>query len=1534
MNLRELATSIYQNLDTVATVIFVIIGLLVFRMAWKYIAKEMKSAPKHTPYQRFRYLFANTVFSGIVAITVAFVLALVTTTFSVNAQYAIIGENTIWNETILNSLAFPRFLPITLMIITAFAIIYPFGEYILLARHTGDSPTDIHRWLENKVIDRVDSPWTYFVAILLFLGIFILVPTGISYITLNYSVILDNTQITAGWLVGLIFAVWLLIGPIFYLSYYSQLGTGHFFHQGLRSRMRVDFMAPILFIVALISIISSIYSFIDTIPILWGVFPEYVADPAQNSGGFLQSAIEFVMKNYLDVEGMRRLRLVFIAIPVDFIVFTITTVFFGLFGFYKKFLSKEPLNKASLVFFAAYLITGIGFSIFVNILSKWPYIFPDQYLPSIGLIVDFSNPTDQQAILRIFSTAIVIEKFLNAVFVIYFVFFNKAIRRATDELILNKAIIKQNLSVVSRFSHHESPEMRLLVVNNILYSIRIKSSLTPKQTKVMIQIIGDLLSDPDINVRSAILKQFKQIFPKFKPEEWVNIFKNVLMTDNSTNIQEVGTLIESIGKQDLAIFTQTFNGLISAKLSENGKKELFAVLDRVANGDWNLVTQLSLPLITQADPIVAVSAFNLIQTFLPYLEEFYPKIVDLCSQLLQNSNQEVVIEAIDVFSQIAAIDFNYIPTFLEKLPQVKMKNLLITRQEIGALARILGSFPFEFERVFPTLENILTNGGEEAKIDFALSLGAIGSNITSKEQFYSRIYPYLESLILDQSISVRRSAVSSLYVIAKTRPDLASDPRLHHLFQRLLIDPDRELRHNIHHFLESQDPETFLMDILNILKENIDVEYRIDLLNHLAEIAPKLLPFVDQYQIIELLMAQDFNKQHITLSGRKIAKGLSPDAFKPQAFTGIENQQENREKPKETPKEVAERYRKQIAAFILDEHAPDHGYVITEEGTPIVISVLGATIAVLTQLARLSFDLYQKIGAILNNPNIELDDLAIAKVIEFHAYLVTHPDPAWKLPFNIQDVLKMIQNRIKEAGPLTTNAIAWSLMHIYAFDNQLHELILEVMLQLKDRLKRPDPNTIKYLLIGMCDIAGDFPDLYFKTGRKGKGHRFSFEDDILPFLKANLDREEPQIVEGWTAAIEKLATTTRQEKQIKTFLLGSLHATTSISSRNIILQAIVKLPTVRDDPKVTDALTFFILGKEPKLKITAIHSIGTVLKGFAPYDKKRAYEYRKFRKLMDTTLLAAYSPDSPVDIKKAILEELEGILFKHPTNIQALDLLKKLGVDSSAEISIGAIQLFFKYLEKYPEQFNATLPFFRHFANSGHIAAGKLLAQQLDKLYQAGKDPDLFLPTLLELASSKFKEVRELALEDFRNIYYGDPAKLKDFFEEILKLARHKDAQIRWDAAAILLDIIIAKSEIVKDHEQIFNTLRLLAIDSLVDVRRVIAEHMYELVDVFPDQLVEILNILYGFMRESDDEILQSMGVAMLVIAQKDQQYYNEIHDNLGRVYKKSQNAKILTIIKELENQAKETQKERKIEKKAKEIKQKLEEKMKELQKQ
>jgi hypothetical protein len=964
-----------------------------------------------------------------------------------------------------------------------------------------------------------------------------------------------------------------------------------------------------------------------------------------------------------------------------------------------------------------------------------------------------------------------------------------------------------------------------------------------------------------------------------------------------------------MGMENIQDFTKMFQSLIIDKISDPAKLLLFDSLRTCAKGDWNYIINNVLPLLGSPQPIVNVGVLQLINENLANIEDKYEDIVQKCRTLLTSPNQKTVLLALEVYATIGGKNFEYIPGFIDNFMRLDLKNQEIVHQGIGALAKVIVDFPVEFERVFVVMERLYTSKSNEIQLDFALSLGSIGAAITTADLFYTRIYPYLAKLIEEKNTTIRKAVFSSLALIGKTRPDIAMDDRFFSMFQKLIVDPDHDLHHSVHEYLLTFDEERFIGEMISLLQKEIELELRIDILNHLVELAHLVVKYLEKYNIIQVLLAQDFEKQTIPISTKKGVKQLIQSTPVEAEIKGIETfETPHKEKIEETEGEKAKNL---FAGYILEGGAIHRKFIITTEIPDIKVSVVGATIALLTQIAIYSNTQFESMKAFIASNLEKKDDLVCAKTIDFFTQIGLNGQLITAFGYTIEYILDYLSTNIKKAGPLTINALAFSLYELQNHYLDQHGRFFELIIDLEDDIKYIEPHTIKYMLLAMASLISNNPDEYFRTGRRKRNGKYYFEDVLIPFISKHLQSPYREIQEGITLAIEKIAKAERQERFFRKFLMTNLNTSQSHITKTSLLHALSQFPDVITDTPIQTAIIENINHKDPNIQIAAIQSLGKIIQKFDPFtaqDLKKSgktKEFQRFKKLMFEGFVKTYNKSISEELKFVILEEFKPIILAQPESVDALRLIKEMGIDPDPDVAYEAVSIFFEFISKYPNKFDDTTDFWRYYANTRNTAIGKLIARKLEEFYKMGKESDIFIPVLLELASQKTKEVRELALEDFRTIYYNEPKKLLEFFAEILKLTRNRDPEIREDAALILFDILFTKSDLVKDHEELFAVFRYLHNDQHLEVRQIVAEHLYRLVDLYPEEISEILNLSYSFLQESDNFILQNAGFTLKVIALKSEENYNEIRSTLDRLYKKNQNAKIMTLIQELDSEMK-----------------------------
>jgi hypothetical protein len=414
-----------------------IFGVYFFFKMWFYFKREIKTQQKEG--KKFvGKVVSRFISSSVITISILLILALVISTIAINIIFAIQEEFLIYIDAMAKPWQFRNFLPVLFVILVGFISIYPLIELLMLAGKNAKIPTNIHQFLKRKFL-RFKAPFSHIIAILLFIVIILGPPALISYILLRLDVrVIFNYAFTELTLIGFIYLAYLILGPILYLTYFSNFSKAIFISRGRHiGKYKVGairkFINGLFVFVAILSLISSIYSLIQNFPIIWGDYPALTQSylEIERNGGFFESIIDTILAltGSTTTELRDQVRLFFVFIPIDFLLFILTTVLFGFLGFYSQFWQKQKLNKAQIIWFAAYTACGLSLNVFLNILLKWPWVLPD------FAIFEMADISHQIILTRFFGPSLLISKILIVGFFIYHGFYNKNLSGlVSDEL--------------------------------------------------------------------------------------------------------------------------------------------------------------------------------------------------------------------------------------------------------------------------------------------------------------------------------------------------------------------------------------------------------------------------------------------------------------------------------------------------------------------------------------------------------------------------------------------------------------------------------------------------------------------------------------------------------------------------------------------------------------------------------------------------------------------------------------------------------------------------------------------------------------------------------------------------------------------------------------------------------------------------------------------------------------------------------------------------------------------------------------------
>ena len=413
-------------------VILALVGIYIFYRMWIYITKQLKESKKRGEKQG--KLLSRITFATMMTTGILFIIGLVVSSLMINIIFGIQERKLIFIDAMIKPWQFADILRALFVVLLVFIGGYPLLEMIMLAGKDSETPTNFHRWIKNHFFRSRIAALNYFTAIFVAVVFIFGPPAIISYILLgmdfnnNFELKFSNNT-----LIGFVFTAFLVILPILYLAYYSNISKASYIKLSRKiakaetsKGKRIG--TKILMVVAILVLLSQIYSLVKNLPMIWGSYPELTTSYADTEHGLIATVIESIIvmggATAAELQQFYYFRSIF---PIDFLLFVITTVLFGFTGFYWSYMSKKSINKSQIMWFSSYLIAGLALEIFMNILMQWPWVLPD-----FG-IFELADPVHQQILVSFFGpTTVVINILVISVF-LYHIFFNKSLSKLIEE---------------------------------------------------------------------------------------------------------------------------------------------------------------------------------------------------------------------------------------------------------------------------------------------------------------------------------------------------------------------------------------------------------------------------------------------------------------------------------------------------------------------------------------------------------------------------------------------------------------------------------------------------------------------------------------------------------------------------------------------------------------------------------------------------------------------------------------------------------------------------------------------------------------------------------------------------------------------------------------------------------------------------------------------------------------------------------------------------------------------------------------------
>lgn len=299
-------------IDVLMVIVYIIVFALTFFVGFMLVRKNLAKINRIEGEK-----FDTGDWFAMIAFGLMFALALV---FMLNVTVEVIAQTPI--------LSFAGVVLTTMIILL---VVYPLWEIFVLGKPTSDSVHDFHKFLEAKILDRFRGKLAYVVSGIIFLVIYI-IPVIILTIVTEY------TFVQMGFL-------WFLIFPLFFLNYFSSQGqisgivSNTYRHKfssellrnaGLKADTKTKAINIVFIAIAWLPFLLSFYNF---------------ANP------FLKAASGYAFSEKDKMMGYISL---------------ITTVPFGIKGFFQKFWNKKSKTKTIDYVFSGYIFIAIGINMLIN----------------------------------------------------------------------------------------------------------------------------------------------------------------------------------------------------------------------------------------------------------------------------------------------------------------------------------------------------------------------------------------------------------------------------------------------------------------------------------------------------------------------------------------------------------------------------------------------------------------------------------------------------------------------------------------------------------------------------------------------------------------------------------------------------------------------------------------------------------------------------------------------------------------------------------------------------------------------------------------------------------------------------------------------------------------------------------------------------------------------------------------------------------------------------------------------------------------
>ncbi len=1468
----------YVNWDLILTAGMALVGFVMFVGIYRYSSRELRIAPRNTRMDRLRIYFSSTIFALLIVLVVLFIVTIILTAIGENWILALDfgvpvsqGGTTViqplepaWQVEFgfIQALEWPTFIPISTVLIGLYIIGYPFFEMAFLTRRGSDSPTEIQRLLESNVIDVLPRPLNYVVASG-YLFILYIVPTYLIYVAFQkyFPGWQDLLQLN----LLLVSITWFTIPAFFFLNYYASFGIASMFltsvGKGFKSKSPVtNLINLITFGISVILLITTTYNFADNTANLLKagisgntatMLPSIIL---QNPSGITKVVLDLI--NALIPSNpalMSSINDFFAVFPFELLLFFITVCVVGLWGFYSKFLSKEPLNRPILVLFASYIIGAVGINVFINVVLRIPNAFPEGFL-----VPAFTNPNNYAygstqymadywnhftPLRLLFYIPYYLNYALLFVLVVYNVLSNKELKLDIKESVFNYGIQSKRIDILSKYTKSPKEKTQLAVLDNI-YRIMKTTQTEPSQ---IISALKVMITSGTFNINLLANKTLRLLAKKHTSTLIAPVFLAGIQAESDVARKGVTQSLVRVGRKQPNKIIRLYKELITSDLNAFAQQAIVTSLKELNATNLNILENVVLPLLDHELASVRIGILKIAKKQASHLQA---KSVEIVPKLLQFSKQEEE-EEVGLIIELAGTLGTYNPALAsDVLPRLKemlqTTSLGIKQKTVHALLNLMITLPARIDEFLPQITEFLKDPAVEIRAEVGTTLCEIGP-ARATTQIFDHIKNILRQVLNDQAEEVRVQAACAIASIGKANSNLLEkDPDFKNLVEMIIKDPAVNVRaKSIELFIDyaTISPSKIIFDILlNILAKNLLVVSNrtiFEIISHIVESFPK---DGDIKPLLNSVLTTDRTDDEIRREITEILHQIS-------------------------------RIRTQTLKVII----------------PVLLELV-------------------------NDNKDEIATSAVMAIGDITQLQLSQPQ--FPEAVNPEAIVNLLIEICKKRPGLPRVKAVTSIANIYEFSPILDKKIYPVFLDLQKETEPEVVQRIIHVLTNMvCSKKEEFAPQKGEQLINGQWvPSTKFNSEFLPALNQMMIIKDKGVMDELSLALNKIvATFPDASQEIGEFLKHSIGSDQSYKIRLVALSVLGNFAPVLEEPQLINALVLATSKWQPEeIRANALNAIGTILEKISEKISLDPVHLKRVRSLIRALFKKHFLKDPRLEVRRYFANTLVMIAKKRPAIDKTYLFLRHLVIDEDEQISMIAIRGFFAAINMYPQKIPEYAHFFRGFGRSHHLLTRKALKEEIRYILNKTGKMEQVLPTILLQAGDENQDVCHAAFEDFKTLFEKHPEEV-DYFHDILqKLMQANKKTTRVEVIPAVIVFLMNHPDYITSGDQIFQIYLDLSRDPIGDVRLQMLVSLKQVLKLASNnQLNPIFQALFRLVHENNRQIQDLAVECFHILLERFPSRISDMLRDLVKLNSREQNVLMTQFIKEMKTELKKNRQKR-----------------------